>query len=87
VIATPERRPGTLGRDAGYPGDSAPVAQWIERRPSKPRAEVRLLPGAPEEHAFTVTRKPAWLCGIECHGRQTLNPRTEVRLLPGGHHD
>jgi hypothetical protein len=30
---------------------NAPVAQRIERRPSKPRAEVRFLPGAPRRNA------------------------------------
>src|SRR5919198_989767 len=32
-----------------YRGQRAPVAQWIEQRFPKPRAQVRFLPGAPPQ--------------------------------------
>ena len=37
----------------------APVAQWIERRPPEPGAQVRFLPGARYFSRITSSRLPA----------------------------
>ena len=37
----------------------APVAQWIERRPPEPGAQVRFLPGARYFSCITSSRLPA----------------------------
>jgi hypothetical protein len=48
-----------------YRGQRAPVAQWIEQRFPKPRAQVRLLPGVFRAFWLSQTRMVAW---VRCAG-------------------